>query len=128
MSVVSIAEGMTCHIGKGKTVWEIIKINGATHTVELSALGKGGYSNRSASVDDLTHLEKQTITTPLGRVITARISARNSAHNLHDRLRFSNPTSLRLAAVKAFESANAYIQLVEAHNADLADLGIKAED
>ena len=119
--------GMTCHIGKGKTKWEVIKVNDATHTVELSALGKGGYSNRSSNIDELSRVEDQVIITRLGQVIEARSKARAAAANLNDRLRFSDTRTIREATRAANDSAYTYVGLVEDHNGDLAAIGIKAD-
>lgn len=127
MSALVLTVGMTCHIGKGKTKWEVIKINDSTHTVELSALGKGGYSNRSANVDDLSLLEPQAVITSLGQVIEARAKARAAAANLNDRLRFNDTSTIRRAINAATSTSWHYVNCVTEHNGDLAILGIKAE-
>lgn len=127
MSALVLTVGMTCHIGKGKTKWEVIKVNDAAHTVELSALGKGGYSNRSSNIDELSHLDEQVIITRLGQVIEARAKARAAAANLNDRLRFNDTSTIRRAINVATSTSWHYVNCVTEHNGDLAILGIKAE-
>lgn len=127
MATPQITAGMTCHIGKGKTLWEVLKVNEASHTVELSALGKGGYSNRTANADELTHLEPQKVETTLGHVIEARTNARAATSSLSDRMRFSDTKSIRQAARAANNAAFVYVGAIEEHNGDLMILGIKAE-
>lgn len=126
MSTPTINVGMTCYIGKGKTLWEVIEIKPATHTLELSALGKDGYSNRSAKVEEVTRLAEQTVVTSLAQVIEARAKAKNATANLADRLRFSDPKSIREATRKVNDLAYTYVGIVEDHHGDLAVLGIKA--
>ncbi|MBG6083277.1 hypothetical protein [Zhihengliuella flava] len=114
--------GMTCHLGKGKTLWEVISFQGE-HMVNLSALGKGGYSNRTAQLDELTKIEQTELEVTLGQVLEARAHATKTARWLQDRLRFAlpNPEPLHQVIRDAEQTASRYSLIVQQHHADLLD-------
>lgn len=124
MAAANIVVGATCRIGKGKTLWEIVGTRGET-TVELSALGRGGFVNKSANVDELTQVEAQRMGYPLNLVLSARAAARTAAGELNDRLRFSDPGSIYRLADRAEEAAYSYGAVCEGHSRELVDLGIR---
>lgn len=124
MTTPKLQPGMMCTRGKGKTLWEIISVNDAAHTVELSALGKGGYTNAHANVDDLTNLQPQRIGTPLFVLLNAQVNAKKAAAHLTNRLRFTDGKSIRLAATEAHRAALLFASHCDAHDAGLEELEI----
>lgn len=120
-----LALGMTCHRGSGKTLWEIVEINEHAHTVQLSALGKGGYTNKHASMDELTNVQPQRLGTPLHVVLADRKEAKAKAASLDYRLRFCQADNVDQATQEATNAAYKYANSCRGHTAGLADLGIK---
>lgn len=122
-TTIQPVQGATCRIGKGKTLWEIVATS--NNTLELSALGRGGYVNKSVPADDVNNIQPQQLEVPLCAVLRERERARNAVHNLHDRLRFSNPESITDQLWRADSAVESYAAAVKAHNAGLAELGIE---
>ncbi|WP_104087962.1 hypothetical protein [Arthrobacter sp. GMC3] len=122
-----LTPGMTCHRGKGKTLWEIIEVNDRTHMVSLSALGKGGYTNKHTTTDELTNILPQRLEVPLHLVLAKQTQAKQKASALEYQLRFCNHSDkIREAAEVAFLAADVFAAACAKHNAGLADLGIEA--
>lgn len=126
MTAVVLAPGMTCNRGKGKTLWEIISINAQTHMVTLSALGKGGYTNKHTSTDELTNIQPQRLEVPLHVVLEKQVQAKKKAAALEYRLRFCHHHNEIIAAADiAALAAEVFAKACEKHNTGLAILGIE---
>ena len=115
--------GATCRIGKGKTVWEIIQIQG--EEVQLSALGRGGFVNRSAKRSEIADVKPGLMVFSLATVLHERERARTKAHALWDRLRFSDPGSIYRLTDEAEEAARSYASVCAGHSRELVELNIK---
>jgi hypothetical protein len=121
--VDKIKAGTTCRVGKGKTVWEIVAIDG--DTLQLSALGRGGFVNRSAKATEVTDVQPGTMVFSLATVLHERARARTAAHALWDRLRFSDPGSIYRLTDEAEEAARSYASVCEGHSRELVELNIQ---
>ena len=122
--MTTIIPGMTCNRGKGKTLWEVISINAETHKVELSALGKGGYTNKHTTTDELTNVLPQRLEVPLHVLLSARAEAKKEAAALEYALRFTNANRIQAAAEAALGTAQDFAAYCRSHATGLADLGI----
>lgn len=122
--MTTIIPGMTCNRGKGKTLWEVIEVNEQTHTVELSALGKGGYTNKHTTIDELTNILPQQIITPLHLLLSARTEAKAKAARLEYALRFTNADRIQAAAEAALGTAQDFAAYCRSHAEGLVALGI----
>lgn len=124
MTTNPLTPGMTCNRGKGKTLWEIIEVNG--QQVELSALGKGGYTNKHTTTDELTNIRSQELHTPLHEMLAKQQAAKAAAEALTYRLRYcSNPATIRAVAVTALEASEVFAAVIDGHTAGLAEMRIK---
>lgn len=119
----TIGVGATCRIGKGKTLWEVIKITGGE--LRLSALGKGGYVNRNANTADVNDVQEQAMQWPLYIVLDERARAKAAAVDLLDRLRFVDGDSIRDRLWRADAAAQSYAYACDHHSKELADMGIE---
>jgi len=117
--------GATCHVGKGRTLWEVVKVHDASHTVELSALGRHGYVNKTVNADEVNSVTARRLTVSLGEVLAARQTVRGYAATLNDRARFNDIKEIADLGTKAHRAALVYTSSLEQHLAGLADLGIK---
>lgn len=123
MAGVTPKVGSTCRIGKGKTLWEIIAVNG--EDLYLSALGRGGFVNRSAKASEVTDVQPGTMVFSLTTVLHERDMARAKAHALWDRLRFSDPGSIYRLTDEAEEAARSYASVCAGHSRELVELNIE---
>lgn len=124
MAGQTFTPGSTCRIGKGKTVWEIIEVR-SDGLVELSALGKGGYVNKTVKASDVNNVEPQRLTVNLGAVISARTAARLAAQSLNEVCRFSDAERVRRNRDNVMAKANSFANALIWHSEGLAALGIE---
>lgn len=129
-----VVTGMTCRIGKGKTLWEVVDVRPVQSQapeaplLELSALGKNGYSNRSIRADEAADLRPRQLHWTLGEVLRTRSALRGLAMTLTDRARFTNLDEIVDLGMKVATAAEVYARAVESHRVELAErYGIEAD-
>ena len=126
MTTTNVTRGMTCRVGKSKAgvLWEVQSLSMSGTHAYLSKMGGDGYTNRSVSLDELSHVEPRVLEVALFEVQAQREKVRDLAEKLRDRARFFSKgvsDDLPALAAQVHEATSTYQNMARAYLAGVIE-------